>query len=209
MLLHRRYSVLKQRFKEVLRGIVVSEPVEAFEKLRSKGVVTVGKYTYYGVINIVYYGEINTKVDIGRFCSIATNLKIFLGGNHNYKCVSCYPLTVKLLDETIPVAPLTKGDITIGNDVWIGRDATIMSGVNVGDGAVIGAASVVTKDVPPYGIAVGNPARLVRYRFSEELIEGLLRIRWWDWPLEKIVTNIDIISSENVDEFVAVFSEQS
>lgn len=100
---------------------------------------------------------------------------------------------------------LYKGDINIGNDVWTGMDVTFLPGVTIGDGAVIAAGSVVTKDVPPYAIVGGNPAKALKYRFTKKQIKKLLKIKWWDWPLWKVYDNIDLIDSENVDEFIEKF----
>ena len=117
-------------------------------------------------------------------------------------------LGIETVDVGLPGAgadghPTTRGDITIGNDVWIGRGATVLSGVTVADGAVIGAGAVVAKDVPPYAIVVGNPARVVRYRFSDEVIEALLRIRWWEWPDAVIEQRVSELCDTSVQEFAA------
>jgi len=101
--------------------------------------------------------------------------------------------------------PSCKGDIIIENDVWIGATATIMSGVKISNGAVVGAGSVVTKDVPPYAIVAGNPAKVVKYRFTEEQIEKLLSIAWWDWEEQKIRDNAMIMWSNNIDDFINKF----
>ena len=98
--------------------------------------------------------------------------------------------------------PATKGNVIIGNDVWIGYKATIMSGVTIGDGAVIGACSVVTKDVKPYEIVAGNPAKVIRKRFSDEIIIQLLKIAWWNWPIEKIKAEIEFLCNNNIEKFI-------
>jgi acetyltransferase-like isoleucine patch superfamily enzyme len=101
--------------------------------------------------------------------------------------------------------PTTKGNVVIGNDVWIGFGAIILSGVTIGDGAAIGACSVVTRDVPPYAIAAGNPAQIIRYRFPEEIVATLLRIKWWDWPEDKVKENLHLICSDSMGVFIKKF----
>lgn len=151
----------------------------------------IGDYTYGNPI-VYFEGEGNLK--IGKFCSIAfDNVKIFLGGNHRVDWATTYPFN-KIAEfseaSNITGHPSSKGDVVIGNDVWIGMNATILSGVTIGDGAVVAAHAVVTKDVPPYAIVAGNPARVVKMRFSDDVIEKLLELKWWDWPIEKIRTYI-------------------
>lgn len=164
--------------------------------------VTVGRFTY-GNPQLMLWAD-NERIEIGSFCSIAQDVTIFAGGEHNLSWVTTYPLRIAFGP---PLAeqdghPRTKGKTTIGNDVWIGYGATILSGVTIGDGAVIGASTVVVKDVHPYAIVAGNPARLVRYRFDEVTITKLLEIAWWNWPLEKIEANISLLCGENVGDFV-------
>ncbi|MEA5501206.1 CatB-related O-acetyltransferase [Limnoraphis robusta Tam1] len=133
------------------------------------------------------------QIKIGKFCSFAKNITIFGGGEHLMERVTTYPFvlffTEPRLDELIDGR--NKGVTTIENDVWIGYEATILSGVKIGNGAVIGAKSVVAQDIPDYAIAVGNPARVKRYRFQPETIERLLALKWWNWDLKKILANLD------------------
>lgn len=167
--------------------------------------ISVGRFTYGSPQFKVW--EDDESVTIGAFCSIADEVVLFGGGEHRPEWVTTYPLRIAFGD---PLAgkdghPATKGPTRIGNDVWIGYGATVMSGVTVGDGAIIGARAVVTRDVPPYAIVTGNPARVARYRFSEEVIAALLDIRWWDWPIEKIHANQGALCGGSIDEFVAQF----
>jgi acetyltransferase-like isoleucine patch superfamily enzyme len=164
--------------------------------------LSIGEYTY-GNATVMRWDD-STRVSIGRFCSIAGDVTIFAGGNHRPDWVTTYPLRIKL---SLPRAwqdgvPATKGDIVIGSDVWIGQGVTILSGVQIGDGAVIGARAVVSKAVPPYAIVAGNPAKVVKMRFAKRQVDDLLRIRWWDWPVERILPYVDLLSSPDIDRFI-------
>ncbi len=145
----------------------------------------------YGMHNfkIMQWGE-GATLSIGRFCSIAKDVTIFLGGNHRTDWVSTFPFghvfTDQLGSEKVEGLPTSRGDVIVGNDVWIGDGTTIMSGVAIGDGAVVAANSHVVKNVAPYSIVGGNPAVLIRYRFDSSIIEKLLILRWWDLPIEEI-----------------------
>ena len=164
----------------------------------------IGEYTY-GKPRVLSWGE-GASLTIGKYCSISTNVTIFLGSEHRTDWISTYPFPFFWEDaKSITGHPSTKGDVVIGNDVWIGYDVTILSGVTVGDGAAIGACSVVTKDVPPYAIVAGNPAHILRYRFDEETIKKLLKIKWWDWPDRQVHEHIRYICSHSIDEFITIF----
>jgi acetyltransferase-like isoleucine patch superfamily enzyme len=162
--------------------------------------IAVGDYTYgHPRIRWLMAGR---KVSIGKFCSIAPEVEIFVGGNHRPDYITTYPFAA--LPSDWPGAkgktPVSKGDVVIGNDVWIGTGARILSGVTIGDGAVIGAYAVVAKDVPPYAIAVGNPAKVVKKRFDEKIIEKLLALKWWNWDIEKVTRNVATLSSPDVEK---------
>lgn len=164
----------------------------------------IGDYTY-GMPKILSWGE-GSRLKVGKFCSISAEVTVFLGGNHRLDWVTTYPF-MEFVDEwpearDIAGHPATKGDVVIGNDVWIGWGAMIMSGVTIGDGAAIGARAVVTQDVEPYSIVGGNPARLIRKRFDDETIRALLEISWWDWPLDRIRDNLKILMSDNVSGII-------
>lgn len=168
--------------------------------------VAIDTYSYTGNISIVEYGD-PYSITIGKFCSIADDVSFMLGGNHNLTAFSTFPFQLIFpghtgLAELGPryyVTDRNGGKTIIGNDVWIGKDATILSCLNIGDGAVIGANAVVTKDVEPYSIVAGNPAKLIRKRFSEDIICKLLKIKWWEWPIEKINESLKILLSGDIE----------
>ncbi|WP_210333481.1 CatB-related O-acetyltransferase [Rhizobium sp. ARZ01] len=142
--------------------------------------VTIGRYTYRVTPAHFHGSSFECQVHIGSFCSIAEHVVFVQMADHDLSRISSFPLARRVFGSTESNVT-TKGPISVGHDVWIGRNALIMSGVTIGHGAVIGAGAVVTKDVPPYGIAVGNPAHVVKYRFSPEEIALLLRVQWWSW----------------------------
>ncbi len=161
----------------------------------------IGKYTY-GYPKIMNWNE-GAKLEIGSFCSIADEVVIFLGGNHRNDWITTFPFNVLFENyKYIKGHPATKGDVIIGNDVWIGYGATILSGVHIGDGAVIGARSVVSRNVEPYSIVIGNPAKEVKKRFDPETIEELLKLKWWNWEINKIKDNIELLQSNKIIEFI-------
>ncbi len=164
--------------------------------------LSMGEYSYSKPIVISYAGD-NARITIGKYCSIAKDVKIIAGGNHRMDYVSTFPFKIFFnFPGKYDNLQFSKGPITIGNDVWIGYGATIMSGVTIGDGAVVAANSLVTKDVPAYAVVAGNPAKIVKYRFSEKEIEALLAIKWWDWPIEKILDNVELICSTDIEAFI-------
>ena len=155
----------------------------------------IGDYTYGEPI----IEDFGSKLKIGKFCSIARGVTILLGGEHNVFWNSTYPFN-EVFDEAKEIKghPATKGDTEIGNDVWIGTEAIILSGVTIGDGAVIAARSVVVKDVEPYTIVGGNPAKVIKKRFSAGQIDHLQSIQWWNWPIEKIKANAKVLMSAEI-----------
>ena len=190
-----------------------------FQIVYLKNVITrpnieVGDYTIYNDFcddpkdfeknNVLYHYPINNdKLIIGKFCSIACKAKFLMtSGNHTMKSLSTYtfPIFYEEWDETLNVKEAwdNKGDIIIGNDVWIGYDAIIMSGVKIGDGAIIGTRALVTKDVPPYTIVGGAPAKPIKKRYDDDTISKLLEIKWWDWSAEKIQANIKCIQAGDI-----------
>jgi acetyltransferase-like isoleucine patch superfamily enzyme len=156
----------------------------------------------YGDLTVLSWGG-GTRLEIGAYCSFAKGVKVVLGGEHRPDWVTTYPFSVFESTAThIKGHPAAKGDVLIGNDVWIGMGALILSGVAIGDGAVVGAGSVVTKDIPPYAIVGGNPARLLRYRFSENHRQRLQKIAWWKWDKAQIARAIPDLLSEDIDRFI-------
>lgn len=191
-----------------------------FQIVYLKNVITranieVGDYTIYNDFcddprdfeknNVLYHYPINNdKLIIGKFCSIACKAKFLMtSGNHSMKSLSTYsfPVFWEEWDKTLKVKDAwdNKGDIIIGNDVWIGYDAIIMSGVKIGDGAIIGTRALVTKDVPPYTIVGGVPAKPIKKRYDDDTISKLLEIKWWDWIAEKIQENIKYIQFGDIE----------
>lgn len=170
----------------------------------------IGDYTY-GIPNVRQYDN-TAKLTIGKYCSIAEDVTIVLGGNHIIKNVSCFSFyeTKEYIEEwkncNIPRSR-SHGNVTIGNDVWIGKQALLLSGANIGDGAVVGAGAVIAGKIPPYSIVVGNPAKIIGYRFTPPQCEKLLIIKWWEWPEHKIKENLSLICSTNIDDFISLFYE--
>jgi len=153
--------------------------------------VTVGEYTY-GIRREsfpIYHPD--DRVVIGKFCSIADGVRFVFGG-HRMDTVSTFPFRAVCFGGAPHADALSKGDIVVGNDVWLGANALILSGVRIGNGAVVAAGAVVTSDVAPYAVVGGAPARVIKYRLSNEQISALLKIHWWDWPLDKIQANLDL-----------------
>lgn len=161
----------------------------------------IGRGSYGGLTVLTY--DSPHKLTVGAYCSFAANTVVFLGGEHRPDWITTYPFNV--LDPrfaAISGHPHSKGDVVIGNDVWVGRGAAILSGVRIGDGAVIGAYAIVARDVPDYAIVAGNPARLMRMRFSDTAIEKLKAIRWWEWHEDRIARAAPFLQSSRVEEFL-------
>ena len=173
--------------------------------------VSIGDYTYYDDFetvenfarNIRYHFEFTgDRLEIGKFCQIASGVEFIMnGGNHLTTGLSTFPFSIfgngwetAMEGKSFP----NKGDTKIGNDVWIGYKALIMPGISVGHGAIIATASVVTNHVPPYAIVGGNPARILKMRFTPEEVERLLKIRWWDWDAGKITRNVSVLTSSDL-----------
>ncbi len=200
-------------------------PLEGYERLcflkniiKNPNII-VGDYTYYDDFedvnnfekNVKYLFDFNgDKLIIGKFCMIASDAKFIMNGaNHLTKAVTSYPFAIFGKDWAGAMEGKTypyKGNLEIQNDVWVGYNATLMAGTKVGNGAIIAANSTVTSDVEPYNIIGGNPAKVIRKRFSETQIEALLKIEWWNWNIEKITQNTELLTDENIDKFIALHS---
>lgn len=185
--------------------------------------INVGEFTYYHNFEILdnyasslapyLFPQSPEKLIIGKFCQLAHGVKFITStANHDMSGFSTYPFnnfmmtpdtTLKDIQDMFEI-PGRKGDTTIGNDVWIGMGAVIMPGVTIGDGAIIGAQSIVAKDIPPYTIAAGNPAKLIRQRFEDKIIKRLEKIKWWNWPTTLIEANIAVITSNDIEKLEAI-----
>ncbi|MDI1308274.1 MAG: CatB-related O-acetyltransferase [Methylotenera sp.] len=145
----------------------------------------------------------NATLSIGNYCSIAKNVQIYLGGNHRLDWVTTFPFPAFFQHAShIKDYETTKGDVSVGSDVWLGENSTILSGVTIGHGAVIAAGAIVTKDVSPYEIVGGNPAKHIRWRFDETTRNALLQSTWWDWPEEELLSIVDVICSNDISAFL-------
>jgi acetyltransferase-like isoleucine patch superfamily enzyme len=167
---------------------------------------SIGEWTY-GRPSILDWKD-GTQLQIGRFCSIARDVMILVGGEHHLDWVSTYPFHELWPDQqsnSENSSTRSKGNVIIENDVWIGARCTILSGVTIANGAVVGAGSVVTKSVPAYGIVAGNPARLIRFRFDEDIIRRLQAIRWWEWPEAEVRSAIPLLCSGKISEFLKTY----
>jgi virginiamycin A acetyltransferase len=163
----------------------------------------------YGNPQVLSWHE-GAQLRVGKYCSVAEGVTILLGGGHRTDWVTTYPFSALWpAGKGIPGHPQTKGDVIIENDVWVGRDALILSGVKIGNGAVIGARSVVAKDVPPYTIVAGNPARVIRERFTPAQREALLKIQWWNWPEGRIRAALPALLCDDIDAFIEEYGGHS
>jgi virginiamycin A acetyltransferase len=170
-----------------------------------------GKYSIgtgsYGFPKILDWND-NAELVIGKYCSFAADVSILLGGEHHSDWITTYPFSS--LNENMSDMECnrkSKGDVIIGNDVWIGFNVIILSGVKIGNGAIVGAGSTVIKDVPNYSIFAGNPAKLIRFRFDNETIEKLNKIAWWDWSIQKIEQNKHLFLSNMTEDFLKIHSK--
>ena len=175
--------------------------------------IIIGDYTYYDDVNGAenfeshvthHYDFIGDKLIIGKFCAIARGIEFIMNGaNHRMNSVTTYPFNImgggwEKYAPSLDQLPL-KGDTVVGNDVWLGQNTTVMPGVHIGDGAIIAANSIVVKDIPPYCIAGGNPCKVIRKRFDDELIAYLLELKWWDWDADKIFKNMEALCSGDLN----------
>jgi acetyltransferase-like isoleucine patch superfamily enzyme len=174
--------------------------------------VQVGDYTYTADVVPELIAYLPTDIIIiGKFCSLANGAIIFGGGEHRHDWISTYPFRVAFGD---PMAnkdghPTSKGPTIVGNDVYIGYHAIVLSGVKVGNGVIIGAGAVVTQNIPDYAIVGGNPARVIKMRMTDAQIADMLRIKWWDWPIEEIKKAIPYLCSDNIQKFIEYALEKA
>jgi len=202
-------------------------PLENYNRLCFlKNIITnpniiVGDYTYYDDFedvanfekNVKYHFDfIGDQLIIGKFCMIASDVTFIMNGaNHLTQSISSYPFAIfghdwqnAMKDKTYP----NKGNTIVGNDVWIGYNVTILPGITIGDGAIIAANTTVSKDVPPYSIVGGNPSKIIKKRFSDEKIETLLTLKWWDWDIEKITAHVTELTGDSIINLKAIANEK-
>lgn len=178
------------QYSHITSAVIIGERC-LIHKAVLNGNITIGNNTTINGPGTEFYSSIN-QIKIGNFCSIARHTAI-QDHNHDMNCITTYFIKYHIFKENSRNYDLvSKGDVIIGNDVWIGTQSVILTGVTIGDGAIVAANSVVTENVPPYAIVGGTPAKVLKYRFSPDIIEKLLEIKWWDWDLEKIRRNKDL-----------------
>jgi acetyltransferase-like isoleucine patch superfamily enzyme len=165
----------------------------------------IGDYSYGNPI-VRKWGP-KARLSVGKFCSIADGVEFILGGNHDTRCVTTFPLGTIFGADAWPDTDQFPGRIVVGSDVWIGTGAIILDGVVIGDGAVVGARAVLTRDLPPYSIAVGAPAQVIRKRFSEEIIAALLEIKWWDLEISHVKSLLPLMRNGDLETFIAAVKE--
>lgn len=181
-------------------------------RLRKHGKLTMGSHSYgTPVIRDFHTDRPQTKLVIGDYCSITATAVLMIGGNHPVDRVTTYPHRIMFGLEGAGEdgIPLPVEDTVVGNDVWLCQAATILAGVTVGDGAVVTAGAIVTRDVPPYAIVGGVPAKVIRYRHTPEQIEALLHIRWWDWPEEDVRAATPLLAGDDIDAFIRYAHERN
>lgn len=197
-----QFALLKRLWHRVRR---TQPPSFVMSENPSYAAYDIGRGTY-GYPRVVDYQN-GTQLKVGAFCSIAGGVTIMLGGEHHTGYTSTYDFSVLSLDASVRSSEYARGNVCIGHDVWIGEDALILSGVTIGNGAVIGARSVVRKDVPPYAVVGGVPARVLRYRFEAETVIALQEIAWWDWPLPQILGALPLMQSADIQPFLDAYRQ--
>ena len=195
-------AAAKRRFQTAVMRTVSSQAARTNAELVAEGILTVGRRTT-GDPEVITYrlagvGHVGGHVSIGRYCTFGEEVRILAGGSHRTDWVSTYPFrdAFDLPGKFEDGHPAPTGDTSIGHDVWVGREALVLAGVTIGHGAVIGARSVVTKDVAPYTIVAGNPARVIRARFAPDQVERLLELAWWDWPEAKVLDSLRLLNAD-------------
>jgi acetyltransferase-like isoleucine patch superfamily enzyme len=186
-----------------LHALLIGENEASWRRLVRAGRIESGPGTY-GIPIVKDYVHDKTRLIVGNYCALSETALVMLGGEHNPDHVTSYPFRILL---QLPGAgqdevPVPTGDTRIGSDVWLTQRTFVRSGVTIGDGAVIASCAVVTKDVPPFAIVGGNPARVIRYRHTEEQRAALLEIRWWDWPEQEVRRAVPLLASSDIDAFI-------
>jgi len=197
---------LKRSIKKLWYKLLNIQPPPRAYSSRAKFIKQYPQYKIgagsYGLPVVLDWNE-GTTLEIGSYCSISRNVQIFLGGIHRTNWVSTFPFPKFYPEQAnlIKEFGVTKGDVIIGSDVWLCRNCTIMSGVKVGHGVIIATGAIVTKNIPPYAVVAGNPAKIIKYRFDEATIQKLLETEWWHWPEDEIRKIAHLMCTENFNEF--------
>lgn len=196
----------------ILKVLKFSKKLKIFflARMHNQSIITegikIGRHSYGIKAGTILFVKSDTlpNVEIGNFCSFAEGVKLLVNLDHNLNYPSTFPFKTLFLrnSERLNKDATSKGPIKIGHDVWIGQDSIVLSGVEIGTGAVIGAGAVVTKDIPPYAVAVGVPAKVIKYRFSKNIILRLLRSEWWDLPDSDLMSLKDLFYTDNIDSFL-------
>lgn len=198
---------LRKRLKIFWKKLTGKTDLQSFHRQQEKFRKSYPNYKIgigtYG-LPIVHDSNQGSTLSIGSYSSISGSSQIFLGGQHRIDWVSSYPFPFFMEEaKDISYFGVTRGDVIIGSDVWICANCIILSGVTIGHGAVIANGAMITRDVPPYAVMAGNPARIIRFRFEEHIRNALLESQWWEWPEEEIRHVLDKICTENITEFIA------
>lgn len=194
---------LRPRLIRYFKKVMFMQNDIVLERLKKEGLLEIGEHTYGKVVVDAYEGS-ESKITIGKYCSISRDVRFINGGIHPIDWVSLFPFRIKWKMEGALAdgMPATKGPIHVMNDVWIGTGSTILSGVTIGNGAIIMAGSIVTKDVPAFTIVGGIPAKPVKKRFTDEEILALEEICWWEWSEQKIKENVHLLSATDLTKFI-------
>lgn len=194
------YYILRN-LRNALRDAAFGADYAQMRRLQKSGRLIMGPQTY-GIPRILTYDGGRERLVVGNYCSL--NGSYLLGGKHAVDAVTTYPHRInwKMAGAGEDGFPTPTGDTIVGSDVWSCQDSLIMSGVTIGDGAIIAAGAVVTKDVPAYAIVGGNPAKLLRYRYDEETRDALLQIKWWNWPVDEVRAAVPLLAGKDIDAFI-------
>lgn len=197
LLLHIWHALLR------IRNVIVGENQATFNRLKRAGRIDYGAHTY-GIPILKDYVYDETRLIVGKYSALSETSIVMLGGEHAMDRVTTWPHRIvwRMEGAGQDGIPVHTGDTVIGNDVWLTQRTFVRSGVHIGDGAVVAAGAVVTKDVPPYAIVAGNPARVIRYRHTEEQRRALLEIKWWDWTDEEVREAVPLLAGTDIDAFI-------